>query len=100
MMIELMHTDLPEPGGAGDEHMGHLGQVGQNDVAGDIPAQRHRQPAFRLDKGAGVDNLPEGDGGDVLVGHLDAHRRLAGDRGLDAHAGGRQIEGDVIRAGR
>ena len=59
-MIELMHTDLPEPVAPAMSTWGILARSGQNDVAGDIPAQRHCQPAFRLDKGAGVDGPPGG----------------------------------------
>ena len=51
-LIENAHDDrvdahrLTRTGGTGNEHMGHLCQIRQHDVAGNIPSQRHRELAL------------------------------------------------------
>ena len=52
MMIELMHTDLPEPVAPAMSTWGIFAEIRQHDVAGDVPAQRHRELALGLHKGA------------------------------------------------
>ena len=77
--------------------MRHLGQIRQHDLAGDIPAQRHSELAFGRGELIGIDQFPQADGPADLVGDLDAHGGLVGDGRLDAHAGGGQPQGDIIR---
>ena len=43
----LMATDLPEPGGAGDEQMRHLGELGDDRLAADGLAEAQRQLELR-----------------------------------------------------
>ena len=69
----------------------HLGQIRNGHLAGDVPAQGDRQRTFGLLELRGVDDLPNRDGADHLVGHLDADGGLVGDGGLDAHAGGGEV---------
>ena len=84
-------------GAARDEQMGHLAQVGHLSHAGDVLAQRnahrrgHPQKALALEDAADVDRRF------LMVRHLDAHGRLAGDGCLHADIGHRQVQGDVVR---
>ena len=87
---------LARSGGAGDEQMGHLGQVRHHGLPGDIPAQGHGELALGSLEGVGLDQVPHPHGIALLVGDLDAHRGLPGDGRLDAHAGGRQVQGQVV----
>ena len=88
---------LAAAGGAGDEQVRHFGQIRQADASGDILAQRDRKPAFGVDELLAVDDLPDGDGGDILVGDFDADGSLVGDGRFDTHPAGSQIQGDIIR---
>ena len=83
-------------GRACNQGVWHLGKVRYGDLAGNISAQRHRQRAFCLLKFRRVDDLPDGNGADHLVGHLDAHRRFVRDGRFDADSRGGKVEGDVI----
>ncbi len=84
-------------GSARDEQVRHLGQIREHDLARDIPAEGHGQLALGGGKFGGIDQLPQTDRARDAVGHLNAHRRLVGDGRLDAHAGGGQPQGDIIR---
>ena len=79
---------LAAAGGAGDEQVRHFGQIRQADASGDILAQRDRKPAFGVDELLAVDDLPDGDGGDILVGDFDADGSLVGDGRFDTHPAG------------
>ena len=83
-------------GSAGDKQMRHFGQIGQADAPGNILAQGHRKAALGGGKFGAVDDLPDGNGGDVLIGHLDADGGFIGDGRLDAHPACRQVQGDII----
>ncbi len=85
---------LAGAGGAGDEQVRHLGQVGADRAAGDVLAQPHgqRRPVRRrlLEDVAEVDDPP------ARVRHLDPDRLLARDRRQDADVGGGQRVGEVV----
>ena len=97
-MIEFMQDDLPEPGGAGDEDVGHLGQVGHDGAPGDVASHGHlERVAGRREAGLlGVEDVAQRDQLAGAVGHLDADGRLARDGGEDAHVGRRHGVGDVL----
>ena len=82
---ELMHTDLPEPVEPAIRVCGILARSAM--VTLPAMSRPRRPPAgFWLLELGGVDDLPDRDGADHLVGHLDADGGLVGDGGLDAHA--------------
>ena len=79
---------LAGAGGAGDEQVGHRGQVDQHRPAVDVLADGHLE---RVGGPAGLgrrQDVAEGDELAVVVGDLDADGRAAGDGGQDAHVGG------------
>ena len=85
---------LARPGGAGDQHVGHLLKVGPDRVAGDVLAQPADQRRG-LGRAALVD-VAEPHQAPARVRHLDADRLLAGDRGEDADVGGGERVGEVV----
>ena len=82
--------------GAGDEQVGHLGQIRDDGLPGDVPAQGHGKLALGGLEGVGLHQLPHAHGAAGFVGHLNAHGGLAGDGRLDAHAGGGQVQCQVV----
>ena len=88
---------LTGAGGAGNENVGQLFNVADDVPAGDVPAQGKGRLGLVLGEVPGLDDVPDEDGGDMLVGHLDAHHgNFVGD-GSDADAGGAQRQGNVVR---
>ena len=85
---------LAGAGGAGDEQVGHLRQVGADRPAGDVLAEPdgQRRPVLGrlLEDVAEVDDPPPG------VRDLDPDRLLAGDRREDPDVGGGQRVGEVV----
>ena len=93
--MELMQTDLPEPV-APAVPVRHLGQVGDDQLAVNVPAQRERHlglafPFRRLDDVAkqhlGLD----------AVGHLDANGAATGYRCEDVNSLGLDGCGNVVK---
>ena len=82
--------------GAGDEQVGHAGQVAHDGRAGNVLAQGYHQRGFGLAHGLTFQHLAECDGGHLPVGHLHAHQRLAGDGRLDADGLDLHVHGDVL----
>ena len=97
-MMVLMQTGLAGAGRAGDQHVRHLGEVGDDGLAGDAAAERDRQPALGglLLEGGGFDQAADADDALLGVGHLDADDGLAGDGRLDPDRGGGEGEGEVV----
>jgi len=83
-------------GGAGDQHVGHLREVGHDVAARVVTAQRHGQPGRVLARLGRLQHVAKGHHLDGVVGHLDADGGLAGDRRLDAHADRREVQRDVV----
>ena len=90
---------LAGAGPAGDQEMGHRRHVHHHRIAGDVLAEEDRdlhRAALRLGL---LDHLAEADHLAGRVGHLDADRVLAGNRGDDPDArdaeSDRQIVGEV-----
>ena len=83
-------------GGTRDEQVGHLGEVGDQRLAGDVLAQRDRQLGLGAAPVLALEDLAHADGRGVLVGHLDADGGLAGDGGEDAYRLRAHAEGDVL----
>ena len=83
-------------GGAGDEHMGHFGNIRHAYAAANVLAQTHGHLAFRLAKRLGINNIPDGHYAGLPVGHLNAHRRLVGNRRFNAHAAGGQVQSNIV----
>ena len=88
---------LAAAGGTGDEQVGHLAQVRHLRRAGNVLAEGHGEGRTHVDVVLGLEHGSDTDGGTYFIGHLDAHRGLAGDGRLDAYPGGGKVEGDVIR---
>ncbi len=87
---------LTGTGGTGHEEVGHLGEVGDEDLVGDGLAEGDGELHLgilvggTLEHGFHADNLRLG------IGHLDTDVALAGDGCDDADAEGSQGEGDVV----
>ena len=87
---------LAGAGGAGDEQVRRRGEVEEHGLAGDVLADGDVERARALLRLRRHEQVAEGDELTGVVRHLDADRRLAGDRGEDAHVGGRHRVGDVL----
>ena len=87
---------LAGAGGAGDQQVGHAGQVGNDGLTLDIFTKRDAQAALHLDKGFALHQFLEADDVGRLVGHFDADVVGARNRRFDAHAGSRQGQGQVV----
>ena len=85
---------LAAAGGAGDEHVRHFGDVPHNAVSGDVLAHGKAEPGRRIPEGRGIDDIPEVNSADDLVGDLNAYGGdLVGDRGdADVHHAQRQSQ--------
>ena len=81
VIIELTKLDLPGAGGAGDEQVRHLGEVGDDVAALDVLADAHDHRVLVAAGGLAAQHVAEADLLAVGVGDLDADRGLAGDRG-------------------
>ena len=87
---------LTGTGGTGDQHMGQPGDIAHDGAAADVLTHGEGHGAGMVGKLPALDHVPDTDGGDSLVGHLDAHGGdLAGDR-CDTHAGSAQRQSDII----
>ena len=85
-------------GRAGDEQMGHLGDIAHDGRARDILANRKGHARLGLVKGLGAQDLADMDDGDRLVWHLNADGDLVRDgRDADRHRAERQR--NVVRQG-
>src|SRR5690606_24594583 len=87
---------LARAGGAGDEQVGHAGEVGNEGLAGDVFAEGDGDLGLGGDPVFGFEDFAHADGGGGAVGDLDADGGLAGDGGEDAHGLGAHAEGDVF----
>ena len=86
--IELMQLDFPAPGGAGDQEVGHRGEVEHHGLPGDVAAQsRLRAGCGRLLRVLGGEEVAQGHELALTVRDLDADRAAPRDRGEDAHVG-------------
>ena len=75
--------------------MRHGVQVGGNDAAVDVLAERQRQLRLRAEEFLRFDHFAQPDGFALVVRHLDADRRLAG-HALDEDAFGAQGEAEIV----
>ena len=87
---------LTGAGGAGNQHVRHLGNVTDDRLAGDVLANSKGQAAFRIRERRRADTLADKDGIDRLVRHLDADRNLIRDR-RDTHVRRAERQRNVIR---
>ncbi|SIG96314.1 Uncharacterised protein [Mycobacteroides abscessus subsp. abscessus] len=71
---------LTGTGGTGDEEVGHLREVGDDESAFDVLAHAHDHRVVGLAGGLRAEHIAEGDVLAVGVRDLDADRLLAGDR--------------------
>ena len=85
---------LAGAGGARDEDVRHLRQVGADGLAADVLAQPDGQRAGVLRRRA--EDVAERDDAPAAVGDLDADGLLARDRGEDADVGRGQRVGEVV----
>ena len=76
--------------------MRHLGQVGDDGVAGNVFAQADRDAAGGLAERIRVDDIAQIDTGQLFIRHFDADGRFAGNRRFDADIRGGQFQGDII----
>ncbi len=86
---------LARAGRAGDEQVGHDGQVGHDDAAVDVLAQGEGQLGGRVLEIRRLDDVAELDDLALVVGDLDAQGGLAGDA-LDADRLRLQGQGQVL----
>ena len=94
---QVVDTDgFAGTGGACDQHMRHLAEIGDDDLARNILAERHRDRGLRVHELLAVDDVTQKHGRGVLVRHLDADCCLAGDRCFDAHARRGERKRDVV----
>ena len=91
---------LARAGGAGDEQVRHLGEVGDDVAALDVLADAHDHRVVVAAGHLAAQHVAEADLLAVGVGDLDADRGLAGDRAEDAHVGGRDGIRDVLATAR
>ena len=94
--IELTKLDLPEPVDPATSRCGILARFAAQEVALDVLAQPDDQRVLLGPGGAAAQHVAEPHHLPVGVGHLDAHRRLARDRGQDPHVVGGHRVGDVL----
>ena len=87
---------LTGSGGAGDQQVRHLGQVGRDEVALDVLAEADHQRVVVTAGGRRGEHVGQPHHFAVGVGHLDADGGLAGDRGQHADALGGHRVGDVL----
>src|SRR5205085_12261798 len=89
---------LAGAGGAGDQQVGHRGQVDAERLAGDVPAQTDLQGVDRSGLGPvlGDQDVTEIDQLALPVGDLDADGAPPGDGGDDPHVGAGHGVGDVV----
>ena len=86
---------LARAGGARDQQVRHGVEVGGDDAAVDVLAHGQRELRLRAEKFLRLDDLAQPDGLALMVGHLDADRRLAG-HALDQDALGAQGQAEVV----
>ena len=94
---QAVHTHgLTGTGGTGDEHVGQSGDVADDALAADVLAHGKGDAGFALMKLQGIDDIPDADRGDQLIGHLDAHHGDFVGNGGNPHTGGAQSQGNVV----
>ena len=77
--------------------MRQLFDIADNVFACDIPAQGKGRLGLVLGEIPGLDDVPDEHGGNVFVGHFNAHYRDLIGNGGNADAGGAQRQGDIVR---
>ena len=82
-------------GGAGNEHMGQLCDISHHALATDVLAQGKAELGFGAGKLGRLDNIPQVDGADNLIGHLDTHGGNFIRDGRDTHVDYAQGQGQV-----
>ena len=87
---------LAGTGGTGDQHVRGGGEVEEHGLAGDVLADRHVERVGGLGRFGGCEEVAQRNELALMVRHLDADRRAAGDRRQDAHVDGRHCVGDVL----
>ncbi len=90
---------LARPGGTGDEQVGHLGEVGDDESALDILAEANSHGVDALGRGPRAQNVSQRHDLAVLVGDFDADRTLPRDRRQDRHLVARDRVTDVLGEG-
>ena len=88
---------LTGTGGTGDQEVGHLREVRDDESAFDVLAHAHDHRVVGLAGGLRAQHIAEGDVLTVGVRDLDTDGLLAGDRREDAHVGAGHGVGDVLR---
>ena len=81
--------------GAGDEHVGHLGQIGGADEAVDVFAHGDGEARFGFAELFRLDAVAQVDGLAAMVGHLDADGVFAG-HALDENGFGAHGEAKIV----
>ena len=86
---------LARAGGAGNQQVGHAGEVGDDGLAADAAAERQRERRGAGAEGVAFEDLAEADHLALVVGHLDADGVASGHDG-DTHGAGAHRAGDVV----
>ena len=76
--------------------MRHLGQVGDNGIAGNVLAQADRDAAGGLAECIRINDIAQVDTGQLFIRHFDADSCFARDRRFDADIRSGQFQGDII----
>ena len=87
---------LARSGSAGDQKMGHLGDIRYNDPPGDVLADHIGKFGLVLPEFLRIDQLLEIDHGGLLIRNFDPDRGLPWDRGFDTYVGSRKVQLDII----
>ena len=82
-------------GGAGDEHVGHGGQIGGDDAAVDVFAHGEGEAGFGFVEGFRLEHVAQVDGFALVVGDLDADGAFAG-HALDEDGFGAHGEAEIV----
>ena len=87
---------LARAGGAGDEQVGHLAQIGHGRLARGVLSQRDLERAGDLAEGVRLQHAAQRDQRLLGVGDLEAHQRPARHGRFDADRRGRKSQGQVV----
>ena len=87
---------LTRPRRAGNQHVGHLGQIHHHRLTRYILPEHHWNLRIGIVPSLRLDDVSHADGLSNPIGHLDANRALTRHRGENTNRHGLESEGDVL----